>query len=133
MRLLFEYLVGRPNAPQGADWDAAVERWKQLPSDEGAYYDKTVTLDISDLGPMITYGTNPGMGMPIGANIPQPADFDDPSQAAGLEKALAYMGLRAGKPLLGHTVDVVFIGSCTNSRITDLRQAADIMRGPQGG
>ena len=125
----FEYLVGRPNAPQGADWDAAVERWKQLPSDEGAYYDKTVTLDISDLGPMITYGTNPGMGMPIGANIPQPADFDDPSQAAGLEKALAYMGLRAGKPLLGHTVDVVFIGSCTNSRITDLRQAADIMRG----
>ena len=125
----YEYLKGREFVPQGADWDAAVERWKQLPSDEGATYDRTVTLDVSDLEPMITFGTNPGMGVPITASVPTTDDYADPSHKAGLKKALAYMGLKAGQPMLGQPVDVVFIGSCTNSRMTDLRQAADIMRG----
>jgi 3-isopropylmalate/(R)-2-methylmalate dehydratase large subunit len=118
----FQYLAGRPHAPKGADWDAAVARWKQLPTDDGAVYDRTVTIDANALEPMITYGTNPGMGVPITAPVPKPAD-------AGAEKALAYMGLEGGKPLLGHPIDVVFIGSCTNSRISDLRTAAGLLKG----
>jgi 3-isopropylmalate/(R)-2-methylmalate dehydratase large subunit len=118
----FEYLAGRPHAPKGAEWDAAVARWKQLPTDDGAAYDRTVTIDADALEPMITYGTNPGMGVPITARVPKPAD-------AGAEKALAYMGLEGGKPLLGHAIDVVFIGSCTNSRISDLRAAAGVLKG----
>ena len=125
----FEYIRGRKHAPQGADWDAAVEKWRTLKTDEGATYDATVTLDATDLRPMITYGTNPGMGMPIDGLIPAPTDFADPSQRAGLEKALQYMGLEGGQPLLGHPVDVVFVGSCTNSRISDLRLAAQAIRG----
>jgi 3-isopropylmalate/(R)-2-methylmalate dehydratase large subunit len=125
----FDYIKGRPAAPQGEDWDRAVEGWRQLPTDEGATYDATVTLDASTLGPMITYGTNPGMGMPIDATVPDPADNPDPSQRLALEKALRYMDLEPGKPLLGHPVDVVFIGSCTNSRITDLRAAAEAIQG----
>ncbi|REG04780.1 3-isopropylmalate dehydratase large subunit [Pelolinea submarina] len=121
----FEYLAGRKYAPKGADWDAAVARWRKLPSDEGAKYDRTVTLDVSDLEPMITYGTNPGMGMPITASLPTLESASD----GGLKKALAYMDLPAGQPLLGHKVDVVFIGSCTNSRLSDLREAARVMRG----
>jgi 3-isopropylmalate/(R)-2-methylmalate dehydratase large subunit len=127
----FEYLAGRPFAPQGAAWDAALDRWRQLPSDPGAEYDRTITLDASRLEPMITYGTNPGMGMPITGRIPDPDDLTDPNQKAALEKALTYMNLQAGTALLGRPVDVVFIGSCTNSRISDLRLAAGLLRGRQ--
>lgn len=125
----FEYLAGREFAPRGADWDAAVSFWRTLPSDEGAQYDRTVSLDVSHLKPMITYGTNPGMGIQIDEQIPDPTTETDSSRRAALEKALDYMGLQPGKPLLGHPVDVIFIGSCTNSRIHDLRQAASILRG----
>jgi 3-isopropylmalate/(R)-2-methylmalate dehydratase large subunit len=125
----FEYLAGRPFAPQGEAWEKAVAHWRTLPSDEGAVYDKVVTLDVSRLEPMITYGTNPGMGMPIGGRIPDPAEVKDAVQRSTLEKALAYMGLRPGQPLLGHPVDVVFIGSCTNGRLSDLRQAASLLKG----
>jgi 3-isopropylmalate/(R)-2-methylmalate dehydratase large subunit len=125
----FEYLRGRPHAPQGAEWDAAVERWRQLPSDESAEYDASVTLNADELTPMITYGTHPGMGIPIDAPVPDPDRIVDASQKAALEKALRYMDLPAGEPLLGHRVDVVFIGSCTNSRISDLRSAAQLIRG----
>jgi 3-isopropylmalate/(R)-2-methylmalate dehydratase large subunit len=124
----FEYLYRREFAPKDANWDAALANWKSLPSDEDASYDKTVTLDASTLEPMITYGTNPGMGMKITDRIPDPAFYNDPSQKAALEKALAYMDLKPGQPLLGKSVDVVFIGSCTNSRITDLRQAACVFK-----
>lgn len=125
----FEYLAGRPGVPQGAAWDAAVAAWRQLPSDPGAAYDASVTLDAGSLEPMITYGTNPGMGMPITGRVPDPAGVADAVQRRSLEKALAYMGLTPGQPLLGHPVDVVFIGSCTNGRLTDLRQAASVLRG----
>jgi len=125
----FEYIAGRPHAPQGAAWDAAVARWRSLPSDPGAAHEKSIDLDASALEPMITYGTNPGMGMGISQPVPSPADAPDDGARRALESALAYMGLEAGKPLLGHPVDIVFIGSCTNSRITDLRLAADLMRG----
>ncbi|HEC21661.1 MAG TPA: 3-isopropylmalate dehydratase large subunit [Chloroflexi bacterium] len=125
----FEYVAGREFAPKGAAWEQALERWRRLPTDEGAQFDKSVTLDASGLEPMITYGTNPGMGMPITDHIPDPASVDDPVQRSTLEKALAYMGLRPGERLLGHRVDVVFIGSCTNSRISDLRLAASVMKG----
>jgi 3-isopropylmalate/(R)-2-methylmalate dehydratase large subunit len=123
------YLEGREFAPKGANWDAAVARWRSLPSDEGAAYDKSITLDASALEPMITYGTNPGMGMKISARIPDPADLPEASQKAALEKSLAYMGLQPNQSLLGQKVDVVFIGSCTNSRISDLRLAASMLKG----
>jgi 3-isopropylmalate/(R)-2-methylmalate dehydratase large subunit len=125
----FEYVHGREFAPQGADWDRAVERWRSLPSNEGAVYDKSLALDAALLEPMITYGTNPGMGMKITGRLPTPESIGDASQKAALEKALAYMGLRPGQPLLGQKVDVVFIGSCTNSRISDLRLAASLLKG----
>jgi len=125
----FEYLAGRPYAPQDADWDAALERWRQLPSDEGAGYHRSVTLDAGALEPMITYGTNPGMGIPITAPIPDPDASPDVSQRQAARKALDYMALAPGKPLLGHPVDVVFIGSCTNARLFDLRQAAAVLKG----
>ena len=125
----FEYLKGREFAPQGADWDKAVAYWKTLPSDEGAVYDKSITLDASELEPMITYGTNPGMGMKITDHVPSTESFSEPSQKAAFEKALKYMGLEPGQSLLGKKVDVVFIGSCTNSRISDLRLAAAMLKG----
>jgi 3-isopropylmalate/(R)-2-methylmalate dehydratase large subunit len=120
--ITFEYLKGRPRAPQGADWDKAVAAWRQLPSDPGATYDREEIFEAAKLEPMITYGTNPGMGIPITAPVPVPGN-------ATTEKALKYMALEAGKPLLGHAVDVVFIGSCTNSRLSDLRAAATIFKG----
>ena len=125
----YQYLAGRPHAPQGADWDRAVGLWRQLPTDQGAQYDKRIDIDASTLEPMITFGTNPGMGIPITAPVPDPARIHDPLERESLGKALHYMNLPAGKPLLGHPVNVVFIGSCTNSRISDLRAAAEIMKG----
>ena len=124
----FEYLHGREFSPKGTDWDKAVARWRQLPGDEGATCDKSITLDASEMEPMITYGTNPGMGMKITERIPDPASLGDASQKAALEKSLAYMGLQPNQSLLGRKVDVVFIGSCTNSRISDLRLAASLMK-----
>jgi 3-isopropylmalate/(R)-2-methylmalate dehydratase large subunit len=125
----FQYICGRPYAPKGADWDAAVARWRKLPSDEGAVYDKQITIDADALEPMITYGTNPGMGIPITAAVPDPSRIADPLERESVEKALRYMGLEGGKPLLGRPVNVVFIGSCTNSRISDLRIAAALLKG----
>jgi 3-isopropylmalate/(R)-2-methylmalate dehydratase large subunit len=119
----FGYLHGKPHAPQGADWERAVAEWRKLPSDEGAHYDREVAIDASALEPMITYGTNPGMSIPIRGALPEVDGKES------LEKAFAYMGLRPGQKLLGHAIDVVFIGSCTNSRITDLRQAAGLVKG----
>ena len=125
----FEYLKGREFAPQGEEWDKAVAYWKTLPSDEDAVYDKSITLNAADLEPMITYGTNPGMGMKITDRVPTTESFTEPSQKAAFEKALNYMGLQPGQSLLGQKVDVVFIGSCTNSRISDLRLAAAMLKG----
>ncbi len=124
----FEYLHGRRHAPQGGAWDEALARWRLLPTDPGARYDRTVTIDASQLEPMVTYGTNPGMGIPISGRIPDPETATDPGQRRALAHALEYMDLRPGEPILGRKVDVVFIGSCTNGRISDLRQAASVLR-----
>jgi 3-isopropylmalate/(R)-2-methylmalate dehydratase large subunit len=125
----FAYLKGRPHAPQGADWDAAVARWRTLTSDEGATYDKEIVIDANTLEPMVTYGTNPGMGLPISGTIPNPADESDPAAARALTRALEYMDLRAGDSIIGRPVNTVFIGSCTNGRISDLRLAANVLKG----
>jgi 3-isopropylmalate/(R)-2-methylmalate dehydratase large subunit len=125
----FEYVAGREFAPKGSDWDKKLAYWKTLPTDDGASYDHTVTLDANALEPMITYGTNPGMGIGISQRIPDPAKAANASDKAALEKALAYMDLRAGEAILGQPVNVVFIGSCTNARISDLRQAASLLKG----
>jgi 3-isopropylmalate/(R)-2-methylmalate dehydratase large subunit len=119
----FEYLAGRPQAPRGEDWERAVAGWRSLPGDEDAVFDREEVFDAATLEPMITYGTNPGMGIPVSAAIP------DPAGQPGLEKALRYMGLEPGRPILGRPVDVVFIGSCTNSRLSDLRLAAGVFKG----
>jgi 3-isopropylmalate/(R)-2-methylmalate dehydratase large subunit len=120
----FQYLSKREHAPKGADWDRAVAEWRLLPTDAEASYGKSVVLDGRALQPMITWGTNPGQGIPITAPVPD-------AHAAAEEKALKYMDLEPGKPLVGHQVDVVFVGSCTNGRIGDLRQAARIFDGRQ--
>jgi 3-isopropylmalate/(R)-2-methylmalate dehydratase large subunit len=125
----YEFLKGRPCAPKGKDWDAAVERWRQLPTDEGAEFDRSITIDASSLEPMITFGTNPGMGMGITSTVPDPSFLGDPLERESLSKALRYMDLKPGERLLGHPINVVFIGSCTNSRISDLRSAAAIFKG----
>ena len=125
----FEYLAGRPHAPQGAAWDDAVARWRALPSDPEAAFDRSVTIDAASLEPMVTYGTNPGMGLPISARVPDPAAAGDDARRRGLEQALAYMDLQPGQALLGQKVDVVFIGSCTNGWISDLRLAAAALKG----
>ena len=124
----FEYIFGRPHAPAGADWQTAVANWRKLPTDDGAQFDAEVVLDADDLTPMITYGTNPGMGMKIVDQVPDPDQLGDPTAKLALDKALHYMDLQPGQSLLGKKVDVVFIGSCTNSRISDLREAARLMK-----
>jgi 3-isopropylmalate/(R)-2-methylmalate dehydratase large subunit len=125
----FEYIAGRPHAPQGAAWNKALAQWRCLPTDEGATFDKEIFIDANTLEPMITYGTNPGMGMKISERVPDPATIKDVSERQTLEKALAYMDLRPGQALLGQKVDVVFLGSCTNSRLSDLRLAAGLIKG----
>ncbi|MBL7164730.1 MAG: 3-isopropylmalate dehydratase large subunit [Anaerolineales bacterium] len=127
--IAFEYLKGRPHAPQGEDWDVALANWESLPSDPGAGYDKEISIDVSTLEPMLTYGTNPGMGVPVGIAIPDPARVSDLGQREALEGALRYMDLTPGKSLAGQKVDVIFVGSCTNGRISDLRQAASVLIG----
>ena len=125
----FDYLRGRPYAPQGEEWDRAVAYWRTLRSDDGARFDRELTLDANALQPMVTYGTNPGQGMAITGRIPTVDDLDDPAERRSLLGALEYMGLRQGQPMAGLPVDIVFIGSCTNSRVEDLREAAAIVRG----
>jgi 3-isopropylmalate/(R)-2-methylmalate dehydratase large subunit len=125
----YQYLAGRQFVPKGEAWDAAVERWKQLPTDDGAQYDQSLTLDGASLEPMITFGTNPGMGIPVTGVVPDPSAVADRTERDSLDKALRYMAIEPGKPLLGREVNVVFIGSCTNSRITDLRAAASVLKG----
>jgi 3-isopropylmalate/(R)-2-methylmalate dehydratase large subunit len=125
----FEYLAGREHSPKGMDWDKAVTSWKDLPTDTGAGYDNTFFLDANSLEPMITFGTNPGMGMKITEKVPDPELVRDTAQKHALNRSLSYMDLRPGQLLLGKKVDVVFIGSCTNGRISDLRQAANLLMG----
>ncbi len=125
----FEYLSGREFAPQGKAWEQALARWRALPSDPGAAYDRTVVIDAAALAPMVTYGTNPGMGLFIHEPVPDPNTEPDANRRAALQKALDYMDIQPGKPLEGHPVSVVFLGSCTNSRLSDLRQAADLLKG----
>ncbi len=125
----FEYLGGRPFAPQGKDWEAAMAAWRQLPTEDGASYHRRFSMDAGGLEPMITFGTNPGMGIPISAPVPDPASLSDGRTRDSLDQALRYMGLEPGRPLLGHPINVVFIGSCTNSRLSDLRSAAAVLKG----
>jgi 3-isopropylmalate/(R)-2-methylmalate dehydratase large subunit len=125
----YNFLNGRPAAPKGTDWDAAVARWKQLPTDDGATYDHSITINAGELEPMITFGTNPGMGIPITSRIPDPSSVADPIERESLVKALRYMDLQPNESLIGRPVNVVFIGSCTNSRMSDLRAAASVLKG----
>lgn len=125
----FDYIEGKPEAPKGADWDAALAHWKTLRSDDDAVFDKEIELDASTMTPFVTWGTNPGQGAPLGATVPSPDDFDEPNDKVATEKALQYMGLEAGTPLRDVKVDTVFVGSCTNGRIEDLRLAASILEG----
>ncbi|TQS44250.1 3-isopropylmalate dehydratase large subunit [Cryptosporangium phraense] len=125
----FAYLKGRDHAPQGQDWDAAVEYWNSLPTDEDATFDVEVEIDADALTPFVTWGTNPGQGLPLGENVPDPAAITDPVARTAAERALEYMGLTAGTPLRDITVDTVFLGSCTNGRIEDLRAAAKVLDG----
>ena len=125
----FEYLKGRPHAPTGADWDAAVEYWKSLRTDDDAVFDTVVEIDASALTPFVTWGTNPGQGAPLGDVVPSPDQFDDPVARAAAERALQYMDLKPGTPLRDIKVDTVFVGSCTNGRLEDLRAAAEVLRG----
>ncbi|WP_062521409.1 3-isopropylmalate dehydratase large subunit [Demequina silvatica] len=125
----FDYVQGRPHAPEGEDWDAAVEYWKTLVTDEDAVFDTQVDLDASDLEPFVTWGTNPGQGLPLSATVPNPDDIADEVDREAAANALEYMGLTPGTPLRDIAIDTVFLGSCTNGRIEDLRAAAEIIQG----
>ncbi len=125
----FEYIQGRPYAPKGPDWDNAVAYWHTLHSDEGAYFDRELFIDANALEPMVTYGTNPGQGVGVSGYVPTTDELDDPGERRALLSAMEYMGLEQGQPLEGQAIDIVFIGSCTNGRIEDLRQAADVVKG----
>jgi 3-isopropylmalate/(R)-2-methylmalate dehydratase large subunit len=125
----FAYLKGRQESPSGAAWDAAVASWRSLATDTGASYDTSIVIDAATIEPMITYGTNPGLGIGISGRVPDPATKANADERAALRKALAYMGLTAGEQLIGRKIDTVFVGSCTNGRLSDLRDAARVLRG----
>lgn len=125
----YAFVKDRPFAPSGAAWDRAVAAWQELATDEDAEFDRTLDLDVSALSPMVTYGTNPGMGVPVTGSVPRMEDLEDVQQQQDLRQALDYMGLEPGQPMEGQHVDIVFIGSCTNSRMEDLRAAAAIVKG----
>ncbi|WP_280504692.1 aconitase family protein, partial [Nocardia farcinica] len=125
----YEFLKGRPHAPKGADWDAAVAAWDALATDEGAVFDAEVHIDASTLSPFVTWGTNPGQGAPLNTTVPDPADFADETAREAAQKALRYMDLTPGTPLRDVPVDTVFVGSCTNGRIEDLRAVAEVLKG----
>ncbi|MEV0946216.1 3-isopropylmalate dehydratase large subunit [Rhodococcus sp. NPDC049939] len=127
--ITYEFIKGRPHAPEGADWDAAVAAWERLHTDEGAVFDNEVHIDATSLTPFVTWGTNPAQGLPLSESVPNPADIVDESERHSAEKALAYMGLEAGTPLRDVAIDTVFVGSCTNGRIEDLRAVAEVLRG----
>ena len=128
----FSYLEGRPHAPQGAGWEAALGYWRSLPTDPDAVFDREVTLDAAALTPFVTWGTNPAQAGPLTSAVPDPQSLADPGARASAERALAYMDLRPGTPLADIRVDTVFVGSCTNGRLEDLRAAADVLRGRKG-
>lgn len=125
----FAYLAGRPHAPRGADWAAALADWCQLQTDPGAAFDREVVLDASVMAPFVTWGTNPGQGVPLSGSVPDPESFLDANARVSAERALAYMDLTAGTPMREIAVDTVFLGSCTNGRIEDLRAAAAVLDG----
>jgi 3-isopropylmalate/(R)-2-methylmalate dehydratase large subunit len=125
----FAYLESRPAAPKGAEWERALDRWRGLPSDPDAVFDRDVEIDVADLAPQVSWGTNPGMVAPVDASVPDPSDYADPDQQAAVQRALEYMGLEPGTPIQEIEVDRVFIGSCTNARIEDLRLAASMVAG----
>ncbi|MCB9136882.1 MAG: 3-isopropylmalate dehydratase large subunit [Caldilineaceae bacterium] len=125
----FDYIKGRPYAPQGEEWDKAVAYWRTLATDEDAVFDQTLDLDANQLAPMVTYGTNPGEGIPVTGHIPTVDEIEDPAVRRSLVSSLEYMGLQQGQKMAGQPVDVVFIGSCTNGRIEDLREAAAVVKG----
>jgi 3-isopropylmalate/(R)-2-methylmalate dehydratase large subunit len=125
----FDYIEGRPEAPKGSEWDAALEHWKSLVTDDDAVFDEEIELDASTMTPFVTWGTNPGQGVQLGGVVPDPASFEDPDDRIGAEKALEYMALEAGTPMREVKVDTVFVGSCTNGRIEDLRLAAEVIKG----
>ncbi|MFW0786758.1 3-isopropylmalate dehydratase large subunit [Gordonia sp. CPCC 206044] len=128
-QVTYDFLKGRPNAPTGADWDAAVEYWSSLRTDPGAEFDREVHIDASTLTPFVTWGTNPGQGAPLGSSVPDPDQIADETKATAARRALDYMDLQPGMPLREVKVDTVFVGSCTNGRIEDLRAVADILKG----
>ena len=125
----FEYIKGRPHAPEGEEWERAVEYWKTLPSDEDAVFDAEVILEAADIEPFVTWGTNPGQGVPLSSKVPDPKDLNDESQRLAAERALEYMDLKAGTAMRAIRIDTVYLGSCTNGRIEDLRAAAPIIKG----